>query len=167
MENVDSYLNALSSEVTQWNALWTAEEDPREMLATKWGWTKSKVKRALLTDLNDPRKYSTPFKDWMEKEFHCLFILWRDTKVKATGCNLSKFYESELLRSAEFYQFAAKLQDIRILCCHDGVSVFTLEHDEQALQKAERLRDFLVNLTLTKFGIKPVVKVEPVKTVVN
>jgi hypothetical protein len=163
VENVRHFVMTLGNEVERWNALWTAEQDPRELLASKWGKTKQWVKRALLVDLNEPRNYSTPFKDWMSNEFPVLFRTWRSTEVNQTGCNLSKYYESELLRTADFYEFAATLEDIRILCCHDGVSVFAREDDQQARSKAERLRDFLVNMTWRKFGISPVIKIDEVE----
>jgi hypothetical protein len=156
-------LDALSDEVDRWNALWTAEQDPRELLASKWGKTKQWVKRALLVDLNELRNYRTPFKDWMAVEFPVLFRTWRSTEVNQTGCNLSKYYESELLRTPEFYEFAATLEDIRMLCCHDGVSVFAREDDQHALYKAERIRDFLVKVTWRKFGIRPVIKIDEVE----
>ena len=162
VENVDIYAKKLPSEVHRWNTLWTAEEDPRAVLAALWGWTKDKVKHSLLTDLNEPRNYRTPFKEWMGAEFPFLFQLWRSTDVKATGCNLSKFYESELLRNAEFYQFAATMEDVRILCCHDGVSVFAPKEDEQARSKADLIKHFLENLIWRKFQIKPVIKVDEV-----
>jgi hypothetical protein len=139
------------------------EQDPRELLASKWGKTKKWVKRALLVGINEPRNYDTPFRDWMAAEFPVLFLAWRSTEVNRTGCNLSKYYESELLRTPEFYEFAATLEDIRILCCHDGVSVFALEEDQHARSKAERLRDFLVNMTWRKFAIRPVIKIEEVE----
>ena len=108
----------------------------------------------------------SPASQWLDIpalwRFPALWEVWRGTNVAQTGCNLSKFFESALLRTPEFYNFAESLPGVKVLDCHDGLSIFAAEDDKDAEAKAEKIRDFLVNLTVNKFAIRPVIKVEPV-----
>jgi hypothetical protein len=159
-DNVDRY-KVLNNEVDRWNSLWTAEKDPREVMAKAQNTTKDHIKKGLLVDLNERRNYSTPFKDWFKAEFPMLYEIWRNTDVAMTGCNLSKLFESGLLRVPELYQLAESL-GVRILDCHDGLSVFVEDGDSCGKEKAEKLKECLVELSVKKFGLRPIIKVEDV-----
>ena len=134
-------------------------------MATDLGKTRDEIKHSLLVDLNERKSYPTPFKDWLADKFPILFTIWRSTDVANTGCNLSRFYESELLREPKFYEFLKTIQGVAPLCCHDGISMFASEDDKEAFAKAERIRDYLVELTHRKFGVRPIIKIDRVEKI--
>jgi hypothetical protein len=61
----------------------------------------------------------------------------------------------------ELYQLAESL-GVRILDCHDGLSVFVEDGDSCGKEKAEKLKECLVELSVKKFGLRPIIKVEDV-----
>lgn len=156
----------LLDEYNDWNSFWTDPEvHPRTALMIELGLdandknAKDKFKISLLSVLNDENyNYELLIRNWIAIRFPKLFDVWfiqNHNKVRETGCNISKIYEKQLLRNAEFYEFAANL-DCKILDCHDGVSVFCKKPEDFA-DISEKIIDFQVSLCQNLFGITPII----------
>ena len=149
-------------ELNKWNELWFGINDPREMLKDLFQYeNKQDVKDLLLVSLNEPRYYLDDFRHWFRDNFPNMFELWFNSDKNTTGCNISKNIESQLLRDTQFYLFINKIDTIKVLDVHDGMSIFVREGVD-AIEDCHKVIDYQINLCYARFGIKPIIKLEEV-----
>ena len=74
--------------------------------------------------------------------------------------NISRLYESRLIRDNYFQAFINGMEHIRIMDEHDGASVLSSPDDTEIEAKIESACEFIATSCLEKFGIKPVIKSE-------
>lgn len=146
----------------RWNALWTHPTiDQRELIAADLGTTKERVKSSLNTAINDAGN-ANKLHLWIKANFPLLHAAWQKLDISKTGVNISRLYESRLIRDNAFQAFINSIEGIKIMDEHDGVSVLSSPDDPEIEAKIESICEFIAKSCFEKFGIKPVIKSERV-----
>jgi len=123
--------------------------------------TKEHVKSLLNTALNDGRN-ANKLHLWIQAHFPRLHAAWKNLGINQTGVNISRLYESRLIRDNEFQAFVNGIAGVKIMDEHDGLSVFSSPEDTAIESKVASIRAYITQSCLDKFGIKPVIKSETV-----
>lgn len=158
----ENVLVELHQEYNKWNELWFGIDDPRDMMRVIFDYdNKDDVKKLLLTSINEPKNYMDDFRHWFKEEFPLMFHIWFNSDKSTTGCGISKYIEKELLRDTQFYILTNDMNNIRVMDVHDGISIFVREGVD-AQEDIKKIVDYQVNLCKSRYGVSPVIKVEPV-----
>lgn len=153
---------AFLAEVDKWNALWTHPTvDPRDAIAADLNTSKESVKALLNTAINDGRN-ANRLHLWIKTNFPLLHTAWQGLGIGQTGVNISRLYESRLIRDNEFQAFINGMDGIKVMDEHDGLSIFSSPDDAEIESKIESIRAYIAQSCFDKFGIKPVIKSERV-----
>lgn len=149
---------AFSGEVDRWNALWTNPTiDPRDVIAAELKTSKERVKSLLNTAINDSRNTNS-LHLWIKNKFPLLHAAWQKLVISQTGVNISRLYESRLIRDNEFHAFINNIEGIKVMDEHDGLSVFSSLDDTEIELKVASIIEYIALSCFNKFGIKPVIK---------
>ena len=149
---------AFLAEVDRWNALWcNPTVDPRDVIAADLNTSKENVKALLNTAINDGRN-ANRLHLWIKANFPRLHTAWQGLGIGQTGVNISRLYESRLIRDNEFQAFINSMDGVKVMDEHDGLSVFSSPDDTEIESKIESIRAYIAQSCFDKFGIKPVIK---------
>jgi hypothetical protein len=153
---------AFLAEVDRWNGLWcNPTVDPRDVIAADLNTSKENVKSLLNTAINDGRN-TNRLHLWIKANFPRLHTAWQNLGINQTGVNISRLYESRLIRDNEFQAFINRMDGVKVMDEHDGLSVFSSPDDTEIESKIESIRAYIAQSCFDKFGIKPVIKTERV-----
>ena len=162
----------LINEHKKWISYWSDEvDDMRTVLGEGLNLdkdkdkAKTKAKDLINKAVNDKNgcNYNI-LTNWIEMEFPLLYNIWSKTDISTTGCNISKLIESQIIRSDELYTFIETIDDVVVADEHDGLGVFSLNDDSEINSKLDRIRKKIQQISVDKFRIRPMVKVENVHT---
>jgi hypothetical protein len=131
--------------------------DPRDLIAAELKTTREHVKSWLNTAINDARN-ANKLHLWIKAQFPCLHRAWQRLGIGQTGVNISRLYESRLIRDNAFQAFINGIGDIKVMDEHDGLSIFSNPDDAEVESKIDSIRQYIAQSCFDKFGIKPVIK---------
>lgn len=154
---------SLAEEVEKWNAFWTGEKHPRQLIMDELGIDtslKAEFKDALVAVLNDKHTITSnmrlQLRQWIAKFVPNLFSIWwkRSDILKHTGCNISAYYEKAILREPDLYNLAHD-HGVVIMDVHDGIDVFCENKEEFGIISLI-LEQHIQNTARRMFNITPI-----------
>ena len=153
-------------EYLKWTKFFTDIVDPRIIISNDIGWGNSKksikrCKQALNETINGSRKYKKVCR-WIEEEYPLLYKVWMETDIKETGPNISKMFETVIMKDEALYRLADSLM-VKLSYEYDGVGVFSLNSDPDIINKLNIISNWITNKSIELFDIPVVVTIKNIK----
>jgi hypothetical protein len=152
----------LQNEVKEWKTIFlNKDQDPKTYLSTLLSIPRDQIKTVMLEYFNgqyvEKNKSFMLFNKWLKTTFPNMYRQWRKTKIKETGTNLSKRYETKIMLDPQLFKKATDCGYI-LGQEYDGFTIFGKDPSN-----VNELVTFLKQRTKELIGIDLIYSVESIK----